>query len=68
VQMPDGRLLDAAGPHEPHGSYSGARPFHDDQWFPLSEPGDEQRWVDDEVRADAAELLREMLGVMDRLP
>lgn len=57
VQMPDGRLLDAAGPHD---NYSGAEPFHDDQWFPLSVPEDEQRWVDDEVRADARQLLAEL--------
>lgn len=54
VRMPDGRLLDAAGPH---GNYSGEEPFRIDQWFPLDVPDDEQRGVDDGIRADAAELL-----------
>jgi len=52
VRMPDGRLLDAAGPH---GDYSGEVPCPVSEWqIP------ESAWRGADVMADAAELLRKV--------
>lgn len=53
VQMPDGRLLDAAGPHR---DYSGEELFDRRAWD-LDIPGSEHLWRDRQVQRDAAALL-----------
>jgi hypothetical protein len=52
VRMPDGRLLDAAGPHD---NYSGEEPFNLADWE-MDERDAGRLWRDPEVMADAGEL------------
>ena len=53
ARMPDGRLLDAAGPHS---DYSGEEPFDRRAWD-LDIPGSEYLWHDPQVQRDASALL-----------
>jgi hypothetical protein len=57
VQMPDGRLLDAAGPHS---DYSGAEPFDRHAWD-MDAPGADDLWRNHpDVLLAAAALLADL--------
>lgn len=68
VRMPDGRLLDAEGPHSDYSGVKGCvyEAFRIDRWFPLDceDCDDDPEWCalhlhpDAETEADARELLR----------
>ncbi len=57
VQMPDGRMLDAAGPHGPSGD---EEPFDPARWLVTvrASGGGRKPWRSPKVRADADELLK----------
>jgi hypothetical protein len=59
VAMPDGRMLDAAGPHDASGD---EKPFNSSRWLVTirASGGGRKPWRSARVLADADELLRSL--------